>query len=111
MGVGCSCSSKESNVEDDFNYLCYILVAKDVVAKKVVERIPENQAYLKGFETCRNKCPFFWGTDGLWTDPDQCYKWSDYDGPLSSTDHDDLVDHSRWCKSCSEFETHCTDCN
>jgi hypothetical protein len=70
MGIGCSCSSKESKIADNSNYLCYILVAREVTAKKVVERIPENQAYLKGFETCQSKCPFFFNHDGLWTDPD-----------------------------------------
>ena len=111
IGVGCSCSSKEEKVAQNPNYLCYILVARDVVAKKVVERIPENQAYLKGYEKCSTKCPYFFDHDGLWTDPDECYAGSGYDTPLQSTDKDDVVDYNRWCKACSELETKCTECN
>lgn len=111
IGVGCSCSSKEEKIPQNPNYLCYILVARDVVAKKVVERIPENQAYLKGYEKCSTKCPYFFNHDGLWTDPDECYAGSGYDTPLQSTDKDDVVDYNRWCKACSELETKCTECN
>ena len=111
IGVGCSCSSKEAQVQDNHNYLCYILVARDVIAKKVVERIPENQAYLKGYETCWNKCPHLFNEDGLWTDEEECYLGSDYDIPLESTDPDDVVDSNRWCKACSELETKCSECN
>ena len=111
IGVGCSCSSQESKVTDNNVYLCYIVVARDVVAKKVVERIPENQAYLRGYESCRSKCPFFFGEDGLWTDVDDCYAGSAYDEPLNSTDIDDVVDGNRWCKACSELETKCVECD
>jgi len=48
IGVGCSCSSKDSKLPDNPNYLCYIVVARDVVAKDVRERIPEDQSFLKG---------------------------------------------------------------
>jgi hypothetical protein len=100
MGIGCSCSSKENRQSNNPLYLCYIITARDVVAKKVVERIPEDQSWISGNERCRAKCPYHFGRDGLWTDKNECH-----------SDDDDLINTNRWCKDCSELETKCTSCN
>ena len=61
FGIGCACSNQPSKFRDEINYLCYLVLAKTVVAKEMNERIP---AYLSPYDE-----------DGeFMTKPDQCYQ-------------------------------------
>ncbi len=40
FGIGCSCSSKETPL-DQSNYLCYFVLAHKVEAKRITENIPD----------------------------------------------------------------------
>lgn len=61
FGIGCACSNQPSKFRGEINYLCYLVLAKTVVAKEMTERIP---AYLS---------PYDENGDFL-TKPEQCYQ-------------------------------------
>jgi len=101
VGIACSCSTKDSRLPENVNYVCYIVSATSLREKYVVENLPAIQSFLKGNQECRTKCTNHFGELGFNTNPNHCYMSSDAD----SKETDGVVDTNGYCRNIGEVYT------
>ena len=103
MGIGCACSSSPSEFgNEDPNYICYFVTARNVVNKEVVERIPGHQTTRDTTTECWYNCDILDENDMMsWYYTDQ----SDCPG----SEDDAVIDG--YCHSCDEVNYGCVDCD
>lgn len=101
IGIACACTK-------DNSYACLIATADQAPTRDIKERVPLYQSFLGDNEKCYQKCNYLKGV------PSWYYSFSSTndcsilrpDGVLVKK----FIDKQGFCKSCSDFMPHCTDC-